>query len=323
MILFITNKEDITTDFVVKRIKKSGANYYRFNTEDLFSSVDICLDFGKNKFELLDERKGVIGLNKISSVYFRRPKVPIISLNLDVGERNFILNEYHSLLNGIYNILSNKLWINYVCSIREAENKIYQLVLAKKIGFRIPKTMITNYSDSAYQFIKTNRFNCILKPIRSGFVDDPDNPRVIFTNKINKSKVKELKRIKYCPSIFQNNIEKEADVRVTVVGEKLFPVKIESQEYEESRIDWRRGTNIISHKYIELPKIISRQCINLVKHLNLIFGAIDLVIDKEGNFYFLEINPNGQWAWIEKRLNLPISQEIATLLLLGKNHVFI
>jgi glutathione synthase/RimK-type ligase-like ATP-grasp enzyme len=215
------------------------------------------------------------------------------------------------------------LWINYVCSIREAENKIYQLVLAKKIGFRIPKTMITNYNDSAYQFIKTNRFNCILKPIRSGFVDDPDNPRVIFTNKINKSKVKELKRIKYCPSIFQNNIEKEADVRVTVVGEKLFPVKIESQEYEESRIDWRRGTNIISHKYIELPKIISRQCINLVKHLNLIFGAIDLVIDKEGNFYFLEINPNGQWAWIEKRLNLPISQEIATLLLLGKNHVFI
>ena len=110
---------------------------------------------------------------------------------------------------------------------------------------------------------------------------------------------------------------------MTVVGEKLFPVKIESQEYEESRIDWRRGTNIISHKYIELPKIISRQCINLVKHLNLIFGAIDLVIDKEGNFYFLEINPNGQWAWIEKRLNLPISQEIATLLLLGKNHVFI
>ena len=318
MILFITNKEDITTDFVVKRIKESGTDYFRFNTEDLFNSVDIHLDFEKNKFQLLDERNGVIDLNKIKSVYFRRPKLPEIPFNLETGERNFLIKEYNSLFNGIYSILSTKLWINYVYSIIEAENKIYQLILAKKLGFKIPQTLISNHSDSAYKFIKGNSFNCIVKPMRSGFVDDPDNPKVIFTGLIDRNKVKELKRIKYCPSIFQNNIEKEADVRVTVVGEKLFPARIESQEYEESKIDWRRGSNIIDHNHIKLPSKIANQCINLVKQLNLIFGAIDLILDREGNYHFLEINSNGQWAWIERRLNLPISNEIAKLLLSGK-----
>ncbi|MHA1381730.1 MAG: MvdC/MvdD family ATP grasp protein [Candidatus Helarchaeota archaeon] len=315
MILFITNKEDITTDFVVKRIKKSSTDYYRFNTEDIFEKIDISLDFKKNKFQLLDKRKGVIDLNKITSVYFRRPKLPNILPNLETGERNFLIKEYHSLLNGIYSILSNRLWINYIYSIIEAENKIYQLILAKKLGFRIPETIITNNREYAYKFIKANSYNCIIKPIRSGFISDSSNPKIIFTNKIDRNKIEELKRIQHCPSIFQNNIAKEADVRVTVVGEKIFSARIESKRYEENMIDWRRGSNIIEHNYIELPSKIANQCINLVKQLNLIFGAIDLILDQEGNFHFLEINPNGQWAWIEKRLDMPISNEIANLLL--------
>ncbi len=323
MILFITNKEDITTDFVVKKIRESRIDYYRFNTEELFDDVGISLDFEENKFQLLDKRKGIIDLNNVTSVYFRRPKLPNIFPNLEIGERNFLIKEYHSLLNGIYSILSSRLWINYVYSIIEAENKIYQLILAKKLGFKIPETLISNNGDRVYEFIKANNFNCIIKPIRSGFIDNLNNPKVIFTNKINRNNLEELDRIQSCPSIFQSNITKEADVRVTVVGEKAFAARIESQKHKESEIDWRRGNNVIEHNYIELPSEIENQCVNLVKQLNLLFGAIDLVLDQKGNFYFLEINPNGQWAWIEKRLNLPISDEIAKLLIWGEKNVFV
>ena len=323
MILFITNKEDITTDFVVKRIREERADYYRFNTEDLFNCVDISLDFERNKFQLLDKRKGVIDLNNVTSVYFRRPKLPKIPPDLATWERNFLIKEYHSLLNGIYSILSSSLWINYVYSIIEAENKIYQLILAKKLGFNIPETLISNNRDSVYEFIRAKYFNCVIKPIRSGFIDDPDDPKVIFTNKISRDKLEELSRIQICPSIFQRNIAKETDVRVIVVGKKVFAIRIESQEYKESKIDWRRGSNIIEHNYIELPLELENRCVNLVKQLNLLFGAIDLVLDKKGNFYFLEINPNGQWAWIEKRLGIPISNEIAKLLITGKKNVLL
>lgn len=323
MIFLITNKEDITTDFVVKRLREIGADYYRFNTEDLFNDIDISLYFKNNKFQLLDKRKGVIDLNNVTSVYFRRPKLPNIFPYLETGERNFLIKEYHSLLNGIYSILSSRLWINYVYSIIEAENKIYQLILAKKLGFKIPKTLISNNRDRVYEFIRANYFNCIIKPMRSGFIDDLNNPKVIFTNKINRDKLEELDRIQSCPSIFQSNITKEADIRVTVVGEKVFAARIESQKYTENEIDWRRGNNIIDHNYIELPTEIENKCVNFVKKLNLLFGAIDLVLDQEGNFYFLEINPNGQWAWIEKRLELPISNEIAKLLILGEKNVFL
>lgn len=65
---------------------------------------------------------------------------------------------------------------------------------------------------------------------------------------------------------------------------------------------------------IKLPDAILNQCISLLKILNLRFGAIDFILDKNGNYIFLEINPNGQWAWIEKQTGYKISNEITNLL---------
>jgi glutathione synthase/RimK-type ligase-like ATP-grasp enzyme len=109
-----------------------------------------------------------------------------------------------------------------------------------------------------------------------------------------------------------------ADIRVTVVGEQVFPAKIHSQEFEETMVDWRKGENAkVKHERIELPPEIEDKCIELTKRLGLHFGAIDFVLDRGMNYVFLEINPNGQWGWIEKRLGYDISGEIVALLLKG------
>ena len=63
-----------------------------------------------------------------------------------------------------------------------------------------------------------------------------------------------------------------------------------------------------------MPDEIKKACVDLTKYYGLEFGAIDLVLTPEGNYVFLEINPNGQWAWIEVLTRLPISDAIANLL---------
>jgi glutathione synthase/RimK-type ligase-like ATP-grasp enzyme len=112
---------------------------------------------------------------------------------------------------------------------------------------------------------------------------------------------------------------KKYDVRVIVVGKKVFTTLIHSQDNEETKTDWRNGENILEHTKAVLPKSIERKCIKLLKILKLQFGAIDFIMGKENNFIFLEINPNGQWARIEKQTGYKISDEIVNLLIKKKN----
>ena len=154
-------------------------------------------------------------------------------------------------------------------------------------------------------------FSLIAKPMKQALIEEADAEAVIFTSSIDELSEHDRDSIGVCPIIFQRHIPKEMDIRVTVVGDKVFPVAIDSQSTEETRIDWRRGSNPhLRHEIMTLPEHISECCVRLVRALELRFGAIDLVKDLNGNFWFLECNPNGQWAWIENRTGLPIAEAI-------------
>ena len=93
-------------------------------------------------------------------------------------------------------------------------------------------------------------------------------------------------------------------------------MSIDSQSKEETATDWRKGSYTdLRHQVVSLPGDVEAACVKLVKNLGLRFGAIDLVLDRKGRFWFLECNPNGQWAWIENRTGLPISAAIVDELL--------
>jgi len=315
-ILLITNKTDITTDFIVKNLKHKEIPFYRLNTESLGDFVDIRFNFFLNKYLLLDKALKVeIDLSKIRSVYFRRPEITNISnSSLTEGEKNFIKSEILFTLEGLYRILDNAHWLNSVYDIRNAENKIYQLILAKNIGLCIPNSLITNNPSSAFTFYENNNSSCIIKPIKSGLIQGSKEEGVIFTNKVVLND-QNLARVESCPLYLQSYISKKGDIRVTVVGNELFAAFIDSQTKKESKVDWRKSVQPLKHSRIKLPQNIAEKCLLLTKRLNLNLAAIDFILDKENNFIFLEINPNGQWAWIEKQLNYPISDKIANIII--------
>ena len=311
----ISNKSDITSDFITKSLNKKGIEFYRFNTEELTKSVTFSLNFSSNSHQIKDSKiEKSFDLKDFTSVYYRRPKIPeFYSPELSPGEVNFIRNEFIYTLEGIYKLLRNAYWVSPIYSIREAENKIYQLDIAKSLGFTIPNSIITNSHDQVSLFFKENKEKCIIKPIKSGIIEDSVETKVVFTN-ILKTVPEKEEKVSSSTNYIQSHILKKGDVRVIVVGNKIFATLIHSQENSETKTDWRKGEMNLIHERINLPEEINSKCIFLLKTLKLRFGAIDFILDGMGNYIFLEINPNGQWAWIEKQTGYNITKEIVNLL---------
>lgn len=307
-VLLFTNKDDITTDFIVHELQNQNVDFYRFNTEELSKSVQINLDLDKDRYLLIDKLEDKeYNLLEFSDIYYRRPELPTYEApELTEGEKSFLQIEIYYTLEGVYRLLANKHWFNNVFAIRNAENKVYQLLLAKEVGLTIPESLISNHYNSIDSFLGKGCH--IIKPVHNARVMDEKTPQIVYTSEITRPITKE--EAEFNINYLQQKIDKNCDIRATFVGEKCFAVSIDSQKMKDTCIDWRNGEHILEHSPIELPEDIQEKCLQLMKRLDLNYGAIDFVQDKEGNFVFLEINPNGQWAWIEHLTGMPISKEI-------------
>ncbi len=247
-------------------------------------------------------------------MYYRRPIKPIPNSGItDLESKQYIVSESIATLEGIFECLECY-WMSKPNSIRRAENKLIQLKIASDIGFNIPKTIITNIPGSFDNFYQNND-NTINKPIKSGRLETNKHLKLIYTNIISADDAKYSNLIKYSPSLFQEYIEKEVDLRITIIGRKIFPVAINSQGRQKTKIDWRRGIDDdLTYTPIKLPHDIELKCFKLMDYFNLTFSAMDLILSKSNEYIFLELNPNGQWAWIQQATGQPMVQCMADIL---------
>lgn len=313
-VLLITNTTDFTTDYVVRSLKLLCADFYRLNTDEIGSKVFLSFDFVHDEYILWDKpKKQIFDILSFTSVYFRRPVPPTVEEeDISADEKQFISIETRQTLEGLYKILRDVYWISDIDAIRKAENKIYQQLVAKEVGFKTPDSLITNFPKVFTSFVQ-NHTDCVVKSIYSGQIGWPEMNRVVFTSKLNRSHT--AKQIELCPTYLQEQIKKKFDVRVTVVGEEIFAARIDSQSNQETLVDWRVGENNLPHTTVILPDNLCKQCIELLRRLDLRFGAIDFIETLKGEYVFLEINPNGQWAWIETQTGMPIADAIAKQLI--------
>ncbi len=322
MVLIITNTQDLTSDFIVKEINRRKIPFARLNTDE-FPNMAIGNAYYSNGLTKItmkwENRKKFLDFDKVTSVLYRRPIFPIPNPQIDdEAIRHFCIDECYEFLRGIWLSL-DCFWMSHPESIRKAEHKLVQLKLAKKIGFIIPETLISNDPVEVTYFYRNLNKKMVIKPLYMGFVNYPGNPRNIYTSQVLEEDMKAIEDVRCTPSIFQEKIEKDFDVRVTVIGDKIFPVKIfTTKALPKHMPDWRCiPYQNLRYSIYTLPADVKEKCIELVNKLNLEFGAIDLAVDKEGNHVFFEINPNGQWAWLEESVGLPLSYEIVNRLISG------
>lgn len=299
MILIVTHREDYTADFLVNILNQRNIEYLRFNTDCIGQKHKIS-------FTTKNEAKITIdGISHFDSVWFRRVKVPTISF-ASFEENDFYNKDYQSFFNNLWNTLSTNKWLSNPNNIYKAENKILQLSIARKLGFSIPNTVISSDSRQIEHFSLENGGKVIIKPLyRSRFLANGEE-KIIFTSNLKTNHLVNDSFISF-PMIFQNEIEKEYELRVTVVGQEVFAAKVDSQNDLDTKLDWRRKT--LKFQAYNLPIEIQELSVKLVKELGLGFGAIDIIKSKKG-YVFLEINPNGQWVWIENDTGLKISDAI-------------
>jgi len=315
-VLILSNKWDIAVDYVVRELREREVSFARINTEQ-FPSHEAVVHMPDLRFVVNLPPNEIVIDSNLRSVWLRRPGRPFGARCGDnaISEvvARFCQEQWHAFVQGIVSI-PNVVWINPPSSNEVAECKIVQLRCAKDCGFPVPKTLITSSKAAAEGFIDSCGGTAITKALYAPLLEYPQQDYFVFAEVIHGVQGSSEKALSMAPVIFQEYLQGKVDYRVTVVGPHVFVARIDSSNDRPIPPDWRTKCDGLNFVACDIPSEVKRRCRLLVKKLGLVFGAIDLAFDK-GDFYFLEINPNGEWGWLQKQAGLRIAEAIAECLL--------
>lgn len=307
-ILIISTVADIATDDVVKILNARGESVVRINTEDHPFDSSLTVDFRNYRTTLLSFRGREVSPR---AIWYRRVRTPARPEQMDAGIYDFCLRENRAALLGGLITQKEARWMSSPDAIWKAEFKPYQLRVAQDIGFKIPKTIISN-DPSAIRRAFDDFDLMIVKPARSGHFWQGSEEYSVYTSVVTSTEMASVEETRWMPSIYQEFVPKQYDIRVICVGDELFAAAIHSQNDPAAVVDWRKTNDpYLPHSRIELPEIVAGKLRLLMRRLNLQFGCIDLVLTPAGEYVFLEVNPSGQWLWLDDQLNLGISRAVA------------
>lgn len=318
MFLIISRPRDAHVDYMLPQLQATGHFVHRLFLEQLPDEKHIELSIEQGDFSgVISSGIDGFGLEKIKSAWVRPAGDFVVSQAIaNEQHKAFVARESRVVLESLYSILNCR-WVNHPACTSLADNKIYQLTMAQKLGFRIPRSVVTQDPDKAKAFFYSCKERMIVKPFKSfSFRNDDGSLVAIPTHLVTTNDLAQLSWINVCPTLLQEYIEKDVELRITVVDDKVFACAIHSQEHELTQVDWRLGVNSESLRYSKytLPDSVSEFCVSLNRSLGLSFSAIDMIKTPKGEYVFLEVNPNGQWLWIEQKLGLPISSALIALL---------
>lgn len=317
MLLIVTNKSDLASDYLILRLQERGIPFKRFNTEDYPESISIDIRFCNNHYDYLIQFPDgfKVTQNNLSSVYFRQPIAPKFIDIEDTATREFVENEFTEMLRSLWRLIPESIWLNHPRKLWLASNKVDQLIEATAIGLSVPDTLLSHSKDSLKTMLKEKGSHVIAKAVRHGFVRDYDRVLLAGTQRLPVNFLQDFDYYMNVPMTYQEEIKRGVDIRVVVVGDNVFSTKIILNRTD--LVDWRiadlKGHELI-HELINLPLDIEKKCISIVQRFGLQYSSIDLMQDDQENYYFIELNPNGQWAWIEQITGCKIRDSIIDIL---------
>lgn len=249
-------------------------------------------------------------ISVIKSILYRRPTHYRPEPGLPEAVRLFAENEASKGFGGLLRSLPC-FWMSHPDDLRTAGFKPRQLQRAKALGLRIPQTIITNDPGAARRFYEEHKGNIIYKTLHGRNIPvDEKRYDAIYTSRVTPESLQKIDQVRYTAHLFREHIEKVFEIRATIVGEQIFAAKIYSQHAEAARVDFRNSYKDLRYEVYELPTEIQRKLMQLIRSFNLAYSAIDLAVTPEGEHIFFEINPAGQYHWIEYETKMPITEAI-------------
>jgi glutathione synthase/RimK-type ligase-like ATP-grasp enzyme len=333
-IVVVTQMDDPHADDVILVLQEMGHEPVRLNTDDIPSNITMSLGFENDtaawngSIEILTNGR-VIDAEAIRSVWWRRPAEYNLPDALSELEREFASGEIDHALRSLWASL-DCYWVSYPEYIRQAGWKGGQLKRAARLGFEVPRTLITTDPEEARAFYEVCAGRVIFKVMTDTFLgapkvarkhpDQPPEPYEARPTLVTESELEYLDTVRLVPCMFQEYIPKQVELRVTVIGDDIFAAEIDSQVDERTSVDWRRFDVEIPYREATLPAEVAERCLELVRSYQLNFSAMDLILTPDGRYVFIENNPNGQFIFVEHLVpELRMTEALAARLARGAN----
>lgn len=317
-VLVVTRKFDPTADIVIKKLAGLGERVNRINSDEFPVEAEFTGIMNDEEVDF-EFRTGtrLIHSTEIKSAWFRQPFD--FKLSDEIKGSSIIRFTEVESLHSVIGFLSSLecFWLNRPDLAIHGSYKLVQLRAASRVGLAIPNTLVTNSPNKAREFVGEKPEDFVTKCITSAMIKSENRPRAIFTRKIDPDLLGQIEQVRYCPTLFQNYIKKRAEVRVIVVCDRIFSFLILNQEApsELTKVDWRHyDLENVRHEEFRLPMEVERKILEFTKSLNLNFGAVDMILTPEDEFVFLELNPTGQWGWLEELTGVRVSDYIVEIL---------
>ncbi|MGH3826087.1 MAG: ATP-grasp ribosomal peptide maturase [Pseudonocardiaceae bacterium] len=316
-ILVLTRSNDGTAGGVVAELERRGVAVVRADVGDFPLDVMLVASLAghhewRGSLSLAGKH---LRLDEIQAIYYRRPTGFRLPDHLSPEQQRFAKAEARRGLGGLLLTLPAR-WVSHPSRVADAEFKPLQLQLATECGLRVPRTLITNDAAQVREFAEQLHGPMIYKPLSAPSVRADGELRLIYATQVDGSALNE-DDIGLTANLFQEWVPKEYDVRLTVVGDRFFAVAIHSSS-DRAYVDWRSDYDALRYESIDTPDDVRYSVSALLGRLGLAFGAFDFTVTPDGEWVFLELNPNGQWGWIEDHTDLPITTAVADLLTSGK-----
>ncbi len=314
MILIFSVRNDFTTNEVCKWL-----DFYNQKYKVIYS--DFFINFSEiwnlKKFNDFFESTFKVKISDVKVFWCRKWEVNSLLENsscdsiLEYQLRAKSIKEINILFDFFFNSLPKDKVINNFFD--EKNSKLHQLKFANEVGLKIPQTIIVNSKKHISDILK-NGCDYITKAMYESFSFKINDERYsTYTARINSNFNSE----NFVPSFVQKEIKKQYEVRTFIFGDNDYSMAIFSQSNKQTEVDYKRYDfkNPNRRASFKLPGEIKEKIMLLMKKLDLITGSIDFIVDNNNEFYFLEVNPNGQFGMVSKSNNYNLEHEFSKYLM--------
>lgn len=314
-VLVIAQAGDSTADRVVVELRRRLVEVARVDTADFPTTVQLT-----GRLDLLDRPGwlavdgGRVELASVRSVYRRHPARFGFPERMSDPERRFATLESLAGMGGLLTAQPWR-WLDAPGAVADAAYKPRQLRVAVESGLRVPRSLVTTVADEVRAFAREVGGPIVYKSLSTGLVVEPDGLKIVYTTLVDPADLDAV-AIGLCPHLFQEWVPKDHDVRLTVVGDRLFPVAVHADS-DQARVDWRSRYDDLRYEACEVPDRVRSGVGEYLRRFGLRYSAFDFSVTPDGRWWFLKANPSGQWEWISEETGLPIAEAIADELVDG------
>ena len=296
-VVVITRQHDPTADLVILRLTERGVPVTRFDLGEFPRHLTASGRLGHDGHWTgeISTKHRTIDLADVNAVWYRKPTRFEFDPAMTTTEHTWADKEAKAGFGGLLAALPVK-WVNHPFRISAAERKPVNMSLAARHGLAVADSLLTSDPEAAKAFCADHPSGVVYKSLRGGPRTEGGQAVALYTTAVTAEEI--TGDVAHTAHLFQERIHPKAfEVRLTVVGERMFPLRIDART-EAGKADWRADHDELDYSIIEVPQHVRHSVTMMMRELGLVFSAVDFIVDQQDQWIFAgDLNPNGQWAW--------------------------